>query len=217
MVDLFQGAEISVPIRMPDAEVTYTRSIDLPTPANEMLRDFIDRTPWRAEQITVWGRTHDQPRLVAWYGDAGASYSYSKIKLDPLPWTPTLKVLRERIERFTDSTFNSVLLNLYRDEKDSMGMHSDDEPELGARPVIASLSIGETRTLTFKHKHHREMKPVKIPLESGSLLLMKGETQRNWLHGINKQTSPCGPRVNLTFRRIRSITFSGSAPKTSHH
>jgi len=99
--------------------------------------------------------------------------------------------------------FNSVLLNFYRDERDSMGLHSDDEPELGPRPVIASLSLGEARTFTFKHRKLVDHPLVKIPLESGSLLLMKGDTQRNWKHGISKSSKPLGRRVNLTFRQIR--------------
>jgi len=97
-----------------------------------------------------------------------------------------------------------VLLNYYRDNRDSMGFHSDDEPELGLRPVIASLSLGEERTLTMKHKLNKLAKPIRLKLTSGSLLLMKGETQRYWNHGIAKESRPCGPRVNLTFRRIVS-------------
>jgi alkylated DNA repair dioxygenase AlkB len=98
--------------------------------------------------------------------------------------------------------FNSVLLNYYRDQRDSMGFHSDDERELGERPIIASLSLGEERTFILKHKTKKHLKTVRLILASGSLLLMKGGTQRYWKHGINKESRPCGPRVNLTFRRI---------------
>jgi alkylated DNA repair dioxygenase AlkB len=96
-----------------------------------------------------------------------------------------------------------VLLNYYRDHNDSMGLHSDDEPELGRNPTIASLSLGTPRTLVLKHRSRRELKPIHLTLDPGSLLLMQGETQHHWKHGINKLHRPCGPRVNLTFRRIR--------------
>jgi len=95
-----------------------------------------------------------------------------------------------------------VLFNYYRNHRDSMGMHSDDEPELGERPILASLSLGEERTFILKHKREKDSKPVRLKLASGSLLLMKGDTQRCWKHGIDKESRPCGPRINLTFRRI---------------
>lgn len=121
--------------------------------------------------------------------------------MDPLPWTPRLSQLRQIVESTCDETFNSVLLNYYRNERDSMGFHSDDERELGPRPVIASLSLGASRVFVLKHKRLRSP-PINIPLDSGSLLLMKGDTQRNWKHGIPKSAKRLGPRVNLTFRRI---------------
>jgi alkylated DNA repair dioxygenase AlkB len=116
-------------------------------------------------------------------------------------WSEVLTELRVAIETFTGATFNSVLLNLYRDHRDSMGFHADDEPELGPCPTIASLSLGAERTLVFKHRT-RKLAPVRINLAAGSLLVMKGETQHNWFHGIHKLTAPCGPRINLTFRKI---------------
>jgi alkylated DNA repair dioxygenase AlkB len=108
------------------------------------------------------------------------------------------------VEAISNSPFNSVLLNYYRDQRDSMGFHSDDEPELGRNPVIASLSPGEQRTFVMKHKTRKDVATIRQSLESGSLLLMKGETQHYWRHGIDKQSRRCGPRVNLTFRRILS-------------
>ena len=137
-------------------------------------------------------------------GDRASNYTYSGIQLTPLPWTDILREVRGRIEALADATFNSVLLNYYRDNRDSMGFHSDHEPELGDRPVIASLSLGEERIFVLKHKVDRFVKPVRLKLASGSLLLMKGETQRYWKHGIAKETRACGPRVNLTFRHIAS-------------
>ena len=114
-------------------------------------------------------------------------------------------ISRAGLKRSLRTDFNSVLLNYYRDHRDSMGMHSDDEPELGERPILASLSLGEERTFILKHKRDKALKPVRLKLASGSLLLMKGDTQRYWKHGIDKETRPCGPRVNLTFRRILHV------------
>jgi len=163
---------------------------------------LIAEVPWRAEEVTVWGRLVLQPRLTAWYGDAGANYAYSGIQLRPHPWTPLLLDIKTRIEDAVGATFNSVLLNYYRDHNDSIGFHSDDESELGDRPIIASLSFGEERIFVLKHKRLREAKPLRLRLASGSLLLMAGDTQHCWRHGIPKESRQCGPRVNLTFRRI---------------
>ena len=146
----------------------------------------------------MYGKRHLQPRLTAWYGDA--SYTYSGLRLAPLAWTPLLDEIRTAVEAACARRFNSVLLNLYRDERDSMGMHSDDEPELGPLPAIASLSYGATRTFILKHK--RDKLTLRLPLSAGGLLLMSGATQQNWLHGINKSTRSLGGRINLTFRYI---------------
>jgi alkylated DNA repair dioxygenase AlkB len=184
------------------AEVYYLRHLPLVEPPHIIMRHLIEEIPWRVENIVVWGRTYPQPRLIAWYGDVEKNYTYSGIHLEPLPWTRTLLDIKNRVEAVALTDFNSVLLNYYRDHRDSMGLHSDDEPELGERPILASLSLGEERTFILKHKREKGLKPVRLKLASGSLLLMKGETQRYWKHGIDKETRPCGPRVNLTFRRI---------------
>ncbi|KAF1727534.1 alpha-ketoglutarate-dependent dioxygenase AlkB [Pseudoxanthomonas japonensis] len=191
---------------MRDAEVFLLRDFPLPLPASEALTRLIEETTWRSEEVTVWGKRHVQPRLIAWYGDPGRSYSYSGISVAPLPWTPLIEMLRQSVQNQCDETFNSVLLNYYRNERDSMGMHSDDEPELGTRPIIASLSLGETRTFVFKHKT-QDVPLVRVPLHSGTLLLMKGSTQRFWKHGIAKASKTHGPRVNLTFRQVRHGLF----------
>lgn len=187
---------------MPDAEVFYLRHLPLPKSPDEVMQELINETSWRAEKVTVWGKQHLQPRLISWFGDSGNRYSYSGVVLDPQPWTPLLRELKTAVEQISDEQFNSVLLNYYRDHRDSMGFHSDDEPELGAKPIIASVSLGATRTFIMKHKTNKFLRQVRIPLESGSLLVMKGDTQRNWKHGTDKETRPCGPRVNLTFHRI---------------
>ncbi|MEP1596113.1 MAG: alpha-ketoglutarate-dependent dioxygenase AlkB, partial [Halieaceae bacterium] len=126
----------------------------------------------------------------------------SGIAHEPLEWTETLSALRLQMEILCQCKFNSVLLNYYRDHRDSMGLHADDEAELGREPVIASLSLGEQRSLYFKHKTRRELKTFNLPLPSGSVLVMRGPTQRFWKHGLRKLGKPCGPRVNLTFRYI---------------
>ena len=203
--DLLGATEKLKRIPMQDAEVYYRRQVSLAEPRHAVMRYLIDEVPWRAETIVMWGKTFLQPRLIAWYGDPGKNYTYSGIRLDPLPWTQTLLDIKRSIETVAGNHFNSVLLNYYRDHRDSMGLHSDDEPELGERPIIASFSLGEERTIIFKHKTNRDMKPVRLRLASGSLLLMKGQTQRHWKHGINKETCLYGPRVNLTFRRVRSV------------
>jgi len=189
-----------VPIQ--DADVFYLRRLELSQPDSRILQRLIAEVPWRAEDVTVWGRLVLQPRLTAWYGDAGANYAYSGIQLRPHPWTPLLLDIKTRIEDAVGATFNSVLLNYYRDHNDSIGFHSDDESELGDRPIIASLSFGEERIFVLKHKRLREAKPLRLRLASGSLLLMAGDTQHCWRHGIPKESRQCGPRVNLTFRRI---------------
>lgn len=184
-----------------DADLTLWRRVDF---GNEslLLSRLIEETHWKEERATVWGKSHFQPRLVSWHGDADASYTYSGVKLVAMPWTPLLQEIKAKVEVLCDLPFNSVLLNFYRNNRDSMGFHSDDEPELRSQPVIASVSFGEERRFILKHKNRKDIDDVTLPLPSGSLLLMKGDTQRNWKHGIPKETKPCGPRVNLTFRTV---------------
>lgn len=185
-----------------DADLSYSGRINLGIDPAELLGELVSDTPWRQDTVTLWGKTHPQPRLTAWYGDRECAYRYSGIRLEPFVWTSRLSDLRDRAEQIAGVRFNSVLLNYYRDQRDSMGMHCDDEPELGAQPVIASISLGAERALVFKHKHAPELKPATVVLESGSLLLMRGDTQANWKHGIMKTKRKIGPRVNLTFRKI---------------
>ena len=196
------------PVRLDieDADIALVARVDLPAPDDALLETIVAETPWRAESITLFGKKVLQPRLIAWYGDPGQAYSYSGIALLPLPWTPTLAALRATVQAIAAEPLNSVLLNHYRDQRDSVGLHSDAEPELGPTPTIATLSLGATRTLVLKHRQRAERKPVRIELPSGSLLLMRGRTQQFWKHAIPKEARPCGPRVSLTFRRIRSRT-----------
>jgi alkylated DNA repair dioxygenase AlkB len=206
--DLFESDATFRRLPASDADLLYRSRLEIGAPTGALLRELIELTPWRTDSVVVWGKPYLQPRLTAWYGDQDARYEYSGLELAPLPWTPRLLAIRASVERAAGSPFNSVLLNYYRNERDSMGMHSDDEPELGAEPVIASLSLGETRTLVFRHRSDRSLKSFRIELGDGSLLLMRGATQRNWKHGIAKERRPCGARVNLTFRRIVPRTAS---------
>ena len=202
MAGLFPSSDRLERIPTRDAEVLFLERLELGDRQEAILGRLIAEVPWRREKIFVWGRPVYQPRLTAWYGDRGSEYTYSGITLVPLPWGELLLDIKRRVEVVAASSFNSVLLNYYRDNRDSMGFHSDDERELGERPVIASLSLGEERTFVLKHRRDKLVRPVRIRLGAGSLLLMKGETQRYWKHGIAKEARPCGPRVNLTFRRI---------------
>lgn len=197
-MELFSSSSILRPIPLEDGELALLEQLELSLGNAEVLARLIAETAWRAELVTVWGKQHQQPRLSAWHGTA--RYTYSGLTLEPLPFTCLQQEIRAAVEQASGRRFNSVLLNYYRDERDSMGMHSDAEPELGPEPAIASVSFGATRTFILKHKRNKQT--VKLNLTDGSLLLMTGQTQKNWLHGINKEAKAKGPRVNLTFRYI---------------
>ena len=156
---------------------------------------------WQQSEVQMFGKSIKIPRLTAWYGDEGKSYSYSGVIHHPHTWTPELLTIKAKVESVAEITFNSVLLNLYRDGADSVGWHSDDEPELGENPVIASISFGDTRQFQFKHKAD-DSKRLSIDLTPGSLLLMRGATQHHWKHRIPKTKKAKSPRMNLTFRVI---------------
>ena len=201
MDDLFCGSGAEA-IELEDAELKFWRRIDLGMDADALMERLLEDSAWRQDRITVYGKPYLQPRLSAWYGDV--AYRYSGITLAPTAWTPLLQDIRSRVEDITGERFNSVLLNYYRDHNDSMGMHSDDEPSLGPQPAIASLSLGEERPLVLKHRTRRDLPSVKLPLPNGSLLLMRGGTQRCWRHGIARQRRACGARINLTFRLVKA-------------
>lgn len=164
-----------------------------------LLRDV----PWEQKPIVIMGKRILQPRLVAWFGDPDAEYTYSGLRNVPLAWTPPLLTLKHRAEEAAGSAFNSVLLNLYRDGDDSMGFHADNERALGRDPVIASISLGATRRFQLRYAGKQKGVAGKdLDLGDGSLLVMRGTTQHFWRHGVPKQKTPVGPRINLTFRRI---------------
>ena len=156
---------------------------------------------WRQEQVLIFGQRRLVPRLVAWHGDAGARYTYSGTDHDPEPWLPALERVRDRAAELTGAQYNAVLLNLYRDGRDGMGWHADDEPELGRDPVIASVSLGAPRRFCLRHRRQRELK-LDLELPHGSLLVMEGPLQLHWVHALPKTRRPVGERINLTFRRV---------------
>jgi len=164
---------------------------------------------WRQDRIRMYGRDVPIPRLNAWYGDPGLNYSYSGIPMSPEPWSELLVAIRDKAEQVADHQFTSALINLYRDHTDSVAWHADDEPELGPEPVIASLSLGSAREFHMRHRNYRSngVAVYKMLLQPGSLLVMKGATQRNWLHQVPKRgaTAVTGPRINITFRKIVSL------------
>ena len=186
---------------MSDAEVSLYRDIFSPDESTTLFQELVDTIHWQQESIRFGGKAVPLPRLTAWYGDEGKSYRYSGITVNPLPWIPLLLSIETRLEAVSPVTFNSVLLNYYRGERDSVSWHSDDEPELGINPVIASVSFGATRKFQFKHKTNPDLRTA-VDLTPGSLLLMAGATQHHWKHQIPKTTTPVGARINLTFRVI---------------
>ncbi|GAA4307190.1 alpha-ketoglutarate-dependent dioxygenase AlkB [Nibribacter koreensis] len=189
-------------LSLPDADVYLLLRFIPEAEQASLWQRLQQEIAWRQEEIKLFGKTIPQPRLTAWYGDAGKSYTYSGLTWQPLPWIPVLTQLREKLLSTTGISFNSVLLNLYRTGQDSMGWHADDEPELGPSPIIASISLGQERSFHFRHRIQPDVKQ-KLILPSGSLLLMAGQTQHHWQHQVPKSAKPLEPRINLTFRVIR--------------
>lgn len=199
MIDLFPNEKII--LDLPDAIFEYYPNFFSTEKANLLFEKLQKETPWQHDTITVYGKTHPQPRLTALYGNEGKPYKYSNITMHPHPWNATLVHMKELIEEEADQLFTTVLLNLYRNEKDSNGWHSDNEKELGRDPIIASVSLGEDRLFQLKHIEKKEAK-LNLTLKHGSLLLMKKGSQTNYKHQLPKSTSSKKPRINLTFRTI---------------
>lgn len=187
-------------IALADADVRYQPDWLPEAAADVLLRALIDEIRWTQHHVRIFGRELPSPRLSAWIGDPGAAYTYSRVRHEPLPWTPALAVLRARLRAESGVDFNSVLANRYRDGRDSMGWHADDEPELGPAPVIASVSLGATRQMRFRRRSGDGSAPVAFALEHGSLLWMAGRTQQLYQHAIHKTRTEVGERINLTFR-----------------
>ncbi len=187
---------------LPDASVVYFPELFEAQKAHLLFEKLYREIPWQQDDITVFGKNHPQPRLTALFGNEGKPYSYSNIVMQPHPWNAILTFIKEEVEAACGEKFTTVLLNLYRDGKDSNGWHADNERELGRNPVIASVSFGAERVFHLQHNSIKEAKQ-KIVLEHGSLLLMGGTTQHFWKHQIPKTAKPIGPRINLTFRSIK--------------
>ena len=188
---------------LPDAFIHYFPEFFPAVQANGMLQKLISGITWRQNTIKMYGKENPVPRLEAWYGDPGKSYTYSGITMQPTPWNDDLKIIKNSIEPESGVIFNSVLINYYRDGKDRVAWHSDDEKELGRNPVIGSVSLGAERNFKLRHKQYKVNGLKKqITLRHGSFLLMKGSTQHHWMHEIPRTAKPIGPRINLTFRVI---------------
>lgn len=170
--------------------------------ARALMESFVDEVEWKQEKIFIFGREVLQPRLSAWFGGEGKSYSYSGLHLSPKDWSPTLFALKDLIEKISGKSFNSALLNYYRDGKDSMGWHRDNEKELGRNPAVASLSLGHKRRFIMRHYENKELK-VPLELGEGDLLIMEGESQHKWEHSVPKSAKDLGPRLNITLRNIK--------------
>ena len=155
---------------------------------------------WKSDEVRIFGKVHITKRKVAWYGNENIAYTYSGNTKNAIPWTNELLKLKEVAETVSGVKFNSCLLNLYHDGSEGMSWHSDNEKELGNDPSICSISFGAERKFTFKHKVTKHTIPVL--LENGSILLMKGKTQSNWLHSLPKTKKCTNARINLTFRKI---------------
>ena len=200
MASLFVSEPIV--LNLPDAEIIYYTHFFNKKEADVIFEQLANEVPWQQDDIRVFGKIHPQPRLTALFGNEGKSYSYSNIKMHPHLWNPLLQKIKSYVESVTNTNFTTVLLNQYRDGKDSNGWHADDEKELGINPIIASLSFGAERTFQLKHNFDKTQKKS-IILEHGSLLVMQGTTQNFWKHQIPKTSKAIGSRINLTFRVIK--------------
>ena len=200
MESLFKSEPVV--LDLPDAEIIYYPKFFDKEQSDLIYTELLQDIAWQQDNITIFGKTHPQPRLTALYGNEGKPYSYSNIKMQPHPWNSLLQKIKYYIEETTGCQFTTVLLNQYRDGKDSNGWHADNEKELGINPIIASLSFGSERVFQLKHNTIADAKKS-VVLEHGSLLLMKGSTQHFWKHQIPKTVKPIGTRINLTFRSIK--------------
>jgi len=184
----YDGTAVLHPHAVPDADGMFER--------------LLSEIPWKEHEVFVFGRWVHQPRLTAWFGDSDQPYHYSGNSLRPDPWTPDLLKIRDLCQQLAGSRFNSALANLYRNGSDGIAWHADDERELGADPVIASVNLGQERRFDLRHRETGET--VRVPLPHGSILVMSGPTQHHWLHQVAKSAKPMAARINLTFRMIHA-------------
>lgn len=187
-----------------DGEVQYFPSLFSFDESNDFLNRLQTEIAWRHEPIRIFGKSVMQPRLTALYGDSEKEYRYSGLLMKPMAWTQALLEIKKGIEALSNVTFTTALLNQYRNEKDSMGWHRDNEKELGLNPVIGSVSLGAPRNFQMRHYYEKNLKES-IDLEHGSFLLMRGPTQHFWEHCLPKRSKSCQPRINITFRVIKNL------------
>ncbi|MEQ8955722.1 MAG: alpha-ketoglutarate-dependent dioxygenase AlkB [Gammaproteobacteria bacterium] len=171
--------------------------------ADLLLHTLLTEIPWRQESLRMAGKVMPIPRLQCWMGDAQRHYGYSGIRLKPQAWSDEVELIRSKIRQLTTIHYNSVLLNYYRDGRDSVAWHADDEPELGPAPVIAALSLGAERPFEFRPKPGYPGRKQRLQLRHGSLLIMGKTIQDKWMHQIPKVKGLNEPRVSLTFRQIQ--------------
>lgn len=190
-------------LHLREAEVHWHRHWLPRDAADTLQRTLREDVPWEVHRIRMFGRQVDSPRLSCWMGDPAARYRYSGTEFVPQPWHPALLPLRDQLAAFCGHAFNSVLLNRYRDGDDGMGWHSDNEPELGPAPVIASLSLGAGRRFLLRRRDDHAKK-AEVLLDHGDLLVMGGQTQRHYQHSLPKSARPLAERLNLTFRWINA-------------
>ena len=171
--------------------------------ADKLLETLLERNQWEREIFKIYGKSISAPRLTSWFSDPMVSYRYSGKKRIGKPFTPELFQLRQILNAHLNVHFNFVLANFYRDGKDYVGWHADDEPDLGSRPLIASISLGESRR--FRVRHNSRKVTESIDLVHGSLLIMRGQSQSHFKHCLAKTKRLVNSRINLTFRTIQSI------------
>lgn len=199
--------ENKLSLQLPDAELLFIPDFYTPSVSDFFLKDLEAELAWEQGEITLFGNKILEPRLTAWYGDAGKIYTYSGKKQEPLVWHRHLLTIKKDAETAienqlqTAALFNSVLCNYYRNGQDSMGFHADNEPELGKNPTIASVNFGETRRFKFRRRDDKNVK-YELALTHGSLLVMSGAMQHYWVHAVPKEPKRTKPRINLTFRYI---------------
>lgn len=198
-MDLF-GFDNQLNLLPQDGEVYYFGKLIDDDKAQALMSELTKSIKWQHDELIIYGKHITTKRKAAWYGDSPFRYTYSNTTKTALPWIPVLLELKILVEQQSQSTFNSCLLNLYHGGDEGMAWHSDDEKELGDQPTIASISLGAQRKFSLKHKKTKEN--ISLPLANGSLLIMKGVTQKHWQHSLPKTTQVLEPRINLTFRTI---------------
>ncbi len=186
-------------LNLPNSDISYLDNFFSDEESQLLFNQLLNHIPWQQDNITVFGKTYKQPRLTALFAENSKPYSYSNITMHPHKFSEILLKIKTKVEAYSGHKFTTCLANLYRNGNDSNGWHADNEKELGQNPIIASVSFGASRFFNLKHRTEKELKK-KLELTSGSILLMQGETQHNYLHQIAKTKKEIGARINLTFR-----------------